>query len=1110
VKKINLILVSVITLLSVVNISCKNLLQGSELKDQIDREIWLSKQEPLEIEEYSPSNQSNSYYKNSNITISFTKSMNTQMAEEGILIGSAEGQDDYKANYNAPIWENENHQIKFVANEFNLIPVQKGLTTNVYVTIPVNIEDDIGVPLKKTKVFHFTINSEVDNTDPVIESIKIAQGKNKLTDEAAFIEGELNDSNFETLLIKNIINETAVIYCEGHDYGGGKIFANLSYQQIKDANGNKYETELIKERISLSDFNEESKNYSKYIDLNFAETSEIKYVDGLIKVSVNLEDENGNLSKSTYDYYIIRDTTIEVSGEAYVYQSLPEFRLNPDGSKIEDWYVIPSINGITDKETFINKAEEQFKSDIYYVYKSDNVTKQMLTNHNDFVYTVSYGLGFNNYEVYDEPLTVHEWGEYKFSEQFLEYQNGNKDKNVFVRINYYDRAGNCSYKDGCIPAMPGVMNYTYDSTNQTVNLNIIDKSSINLPDYLGMKGNRGELSYKIFYGKKDGVTPVEDIVMNRNRYFSKDDEYDSLSDPFAIKIDPNSEYVVCVLTQYKFYSYQDWKWCGTWYSPLFVIDNVSAKAAQNYSISKPDFTFSKKSNGINSCSFTIDINYSSKESGVVYYPAWSTDGVNYSYYEANSTSITVPSSVIPPTRTEFYNDYVSKAGGKDWINSKDYTPSQTYTYKAYLKVIGVKGTSMVSSDVKEVIFTNNDDNTPPQMGTWSKEHDLYLEEYSKVIKSRISTISDNEWNLKNEFTYYWTEYKDSWGYNTNFYSEEQIAALQNSGTGYFDSYYGINKYDDPGLMCNTNFLCIPIDQIEDGDYMFFAKIEDKCGNYKYVTLGKVQLKHFANELKVSYDKTSDKISVSLDLEPNERFEKNTVTCQFTYYDDNTHEYGWACYNNNNTKEEREHIRRNASVSNNKITYTTETKSYYDVDSVWYPHERFVKTYIYSYNENEITGYDPETDSFKETVPNYVYDAYDTQTEETLSTVKVIYVGNPASTDDEYVCNKKYFASSAGYNPILMCDKPVLVEYIKSSKDLGNNLDEWERRGTVINSAVYNDNDPGRDKSSPNYLSCTDLLQLDASVINKENGSFYYVVAVHFVDGTSDMSVVYRK
>ena len=149
--------------------------------------------------------------------------------------------------------------------------------------------------------------------------------------------------------------------------------------------------------------------------------------------------------------------------------------------------------------------------------------------------------------------------------------------------------------------------------------------------------------------------------------------------------------------------------------------------------------------------------------------------------------------------------------------------------------------------------------------------------------------------------------------------------------------------------------------------------------------------------------------------------------------------------------------------------------------------------FYGYVEGE-TEYDLSTD---ETVSNTVY-YYIPTTAENGTTL------NETTYAKDYLNDIKssFFADTATPRS----NKAYLVNVIASGRDLGNDADEWERRGKLIKSHLYYE--WRTEEEYDNFNTFDSSVAANDMYESHEKGLVYYVAVVHFADGSTALSNVY--
>ena len=125
------------------------------------------------------------------------------------------------------------------------------------------------------------------------------------------------------------------------------------------------------------------------------------------------------------------------------------------------------------------------------------------------------------------------------------------------------------------------------------------------------------------------------------------------------------------------------------------------------------------------------------------------------------------------------------------------------------------------------------------------------------------------------------------------------------------------------------------------------------------------------------------------------------------------------------------------------------------------------------------------------------------TEETVSNTVYYYV--PWKNDIDKEDFSDYYASFFSGTATPRSNHSILVNVLVSYRDLGNDPDEWERRGKLVATHRYNDWD-----ENSRSVSCDFNQSVAAEDVSKarEHGLVYYAAVVHFAKGESAVSDVY--
>lgn len=517
--------------------------------------------------------------------------------------------------------------------------------------------------------------------------------------------------------------------------------------------------------------------------------------------------------------------------------------------------------------------------------------------------------------------------------------------------------------------------------------------------------------------------------------------------------------------------------------------------------------------------------------------------------------------------TEIWGDYTYIQAVRNCLDhGLNYVDSTKNNVTGYFKLVAVVDGLSVESDEVTYEFEESDDNIPPKIQSDIVLHDSRLSydghsfEYDNIIR-------EEEGHLSEFYQWYYTPYNPAWGDNLSVMTPEEIERLPGGITSYTGSAF-LGHEDEDGNKNKTPhgarynlYMSIPVFGLPDGDYMYFAKVTDTYGNYTYVTLGKGHIGTFKNKLKVELAENEKHFVSTLELAPDEEhFDRNMISVKRFGPDADepsnskwNDQYEWlnelqncekktqngktVLYNNNNEAGDNVFILdwKTASPDDDRLTLDT-----------W----NFYKITMQSFNENSLEGYwdnngqaiitRPGVDRIYGRPYNYSYDAakdeysdifgkdvlgwvdgetqYDVCIEETVSNTVYFYVpgkgydnnGNrhPEWDEDFNDFYASFFASSA----IARSNHNFIVNVIASSTDLGNDIDEWERRGKLVKTHFYSPNKPTDSWYNPEFD--MNVNPFDYNVASNdvadshEKGLIYYVAVAHFADNSSAISDVF--
>ena len=314
------------------------------------------------------------------------------------------------------------------------------------------------------------------------------------------------------------------------------------------------------------------------------------------------------------------------------------------------------------------------------------------------------------------------------------------------------------------------------------------------------------------------------------------------------------------------------------------------------------------------------------------------------------------------------------------------------------------------------------------------------------------------------------------------------------------------RTDDLMKQVFMNFTpVVPIKGLEDGKYMFFGEFFDVKGNSSIITLGKADIGTFVNKPQVSYwiDKKNhtepDSLTVEFTREANEVFDKNYVYIECLDAENGT----WyelipfysrlqkidfnggstATYTITPTELFNDQWDKNANKFNQKTLneyrggfpkwqfYRVTVQGFNE-----HPYDAATGTgvnkyYEAPYKEMTVNGKNIKADSNTDEPWNpwegnygvYIADEteYDLCTEETASCSTFFYFPGSwyDSNNDTYYYEEEDDLKDVRYSfspddATVAANMKYIVNVYTSVQDLGDDIDEWERRGKLIKTHLY--------------------------------------------------------
>ncbi len=781
--------------------------------------------------------------------------------------------------------------------------------------------------------------------------------------------------------------------------------------------------------------------------------------------------------------------------------------------------------------------------DVYYISPLTNKTYS--DNGEKFTYYLAWGPGNLT-----EPVKL-EWGPEQLTEAEKEswkaggindlnelngwarlpaecrkYCDEHEDQDIYFETTYVDTVGNKNTIKLVYPRRVDFYNYIVEDDDlhttepkKKVTLNFSDMSKQQMANFVNLPNRSIRVLYRVYYGVlPDNFQPGDDtstVSLTRNASMPWIyDGWNGATDSHVIyNLEPDRQYVIYIQSDYETDSLINSQYAGGLQGAMRkVIINTAHNGVSN--LSKPEFDWNKKSAGLNTGLFDLDVSVTNYDENVKYIPAYSMDGgQSWIYYESESSdkfTVTVQNPLRMPTksgeawanatwdstfRTSSWSGIETDSEGHKnggWDDDNTYFLAVQHckdqcggypSVKAKFKIIAVTEYENIESDIHDVEFFEDDDNIPPSIRNDISLHDskLSFDGHSFMFNE---LIQENEGHVNEYFDFYYVPYQEMWGNNLNVLSEAEIARLP-GGVSSFDSSCWIPEgSNDLGYHLS---MTIPTFGLADGKYMYYAKVSDSYGNYKYVTLGQAHIGTFKNKLTVEleYDETKKEYHFisRLPIEDDElNFDRYMINVQQLNYDNKSDTYVW-----NNAFGWSNELQNCKKVTLPDGTIVLENKT--GVDDVY--GQLIGDNYVarepeplYSYNYYRITVQAFNNNTYDKTTgkgadreygrpynnkinvhKNEIWDhdivgyvenesEYDAYTDETVSNTVVMYVP-PIREQDEWWYERSVQSSFFVDTATPRSNDNYFVQIIASGRDLGSDIDEWERRGKIVKTYMYN-------------------------------------------------------
>lgn len=368
--------------------------------------------------------------RNKTIVISFTMPMDPATINGNYAIKDSEG-NSLLDNFLPPVWSNDNKVVSIYANKENLINVAANSTLDVYFTLTKGCTTPQGLPIK-TEINHkYRINSQTKSEPPVLADTttssrpQITYRNTLLSDSYLFTEGQIPAADANVFYVHNHTNSNLDFYVEGRDYGGGKIYAYITYKRLYNADGtvvsNTVEKEINLDRDAKL-LNQQEASGNKFRNISYDMAKQPDYKDGLYEFNIRVEDEYDNISEDSKTYYVICDTQLSKSSNAMFWFETPMYRQDWEKDK-EWWYPSPYDQQVA-TEANMEYCRRQIRfnylvDDVYYISPDST---QYIDKVKDFKYLISWGFSLDKL---CEPVEMEEEYYEKSINFYLQFDSDN-------------------------------------------------------------------------------------------------------------------------------------------------------------------------------------------------------------------------------------------------------------------------------------------------------------------------------------------------------------------------------------------------------------------------------------------------------------------------------------------------------------------------------------------------------------------------------------------------------------------------------------------------------------------------------------------------------------
>lgn len=383
--------------------SCENFMDASA-KKEIEDAIYVANHECPKATVQEPVFSNSGVEWNKTIIISFSMPVNPQTLTGNYDIVDSNGK-SVLANYTDPKWNNDYTKLWIFANEDNPINIEENSTMDLYVTLSKKIMTNDNLPLQDAVNHIFKINSKNVEEPPVFAGeIKVIRPQLKydgvvISEPVTFVEGVLNDKTpaktEKEICETNHTKSELEFYVEGNAFGDGKVNAYILYSNVYTVDGKPVDSPEEDYIIEELENKNEAGNYYQTIPFNFDKAPDKVYEDGVYKFSIYLKDQYGTLSKTSKEYYVIRDTNMARSASALLWFESPLFN-QYFAKDNEPAYPAPfdSMTPTAEKIDAVRKRVQfQFiNDDTYLLYNKNSYDDKYY----DYTYLFSWGTSLDD------------------------------------------------------------------------------------------------------------------------------------------------------------------------------------------------------------------------------------------------------------------------------------------------------------------------------------------------------------------------------------------------------------------------------------------------------------------------------------------------------------------------------------------------------------------------------------------------------------------------------------------------------------------------------------------------------------------------------------------